>query len=77
MVVIWTALVVTLTVTITKKSQKKPPGTMTTGIQTEDIWQPATSDMTINSLREELARRRLPTEGTKLELAARLSRTRP
>ena len=62
---------------ITKKSQKNPPGTMTTGIWTEDIWQPATSDMTVNSLRAELARRRLPLDGTKPELAARLSRAMP
>ena len=37
-------------------------------------WQPSatTSDMTINSLRRELSRRRLPVTGHKEELAARL-----
>ena len=38
-------------------------------------WQPSatTSDMTINSLRRELSRRRLPVTGHKEELAARLA----
>ena len=74
MVVMWTVLVVILTV---KMSKKDPPLVMTTGAQTESVWKPAVDDMTIQSLRHELARRRLPVDGTKPELAARLSRAMP
>ena len=36
-------------------------------------WQPDVSNMTINSLRQELSRRRLPTTGSKEELVTRMT----
>ena len=74
MVVMWTVLAVILTVKMTRKN---PPLVMTSGAQTEKIWKPTAADMTIQSLRHELARRRRPVDGTKPELAARLSRAMP
>ena len=74
MVVMWTIVVVVVTV---KMTRSYPPMAMTTGVQTDKVWKPKTDDMTVQSLRHELARRRLPVDGTKPELAARLSRAMP
>ena len=71
LLMMWTVLVVILTL---KLSRKTPQLTMTTGSQTDDKWRPAVDDMTIQSIRHELARRRLPVDGAKPEVAARLSR---
>ena len=51
-----------------------PPMVMTTGAQTDDEWVPFAKipDMTVQSIRHELSRLRLPTDGVKPEIVARL-----
>ena len=52
-----------------------PTFTMTTGTQTDDEeFGPTIENMTVNAIRSELSRRRLPTEGRKPELVQRLTR---
>ena len=73
MLVVWTTLVVMMTLKLTQRAP--PQMVMTTGTQTIDEWVPISkiADMTVNSIRHELSRRRLPADGTKPELVARLS----
>ena len=70
LLLMWTTLVISTL----KLSGTTPQLTMTTGSQTDDNWRPGVDDTTIQSIRREMARRRLPVDGAKPELAARLSR---
>ena len=48
---------------------------MTTGVQTDDEgFEYSVANMTVNAIRHELSRLRLPTEGKKSELVDRLTR---
>jgi hypothetical protein len=72
LLLMWTVLVVIVTLQLSGKAQQRAL-TLTTGSQTEDNWKPTIEHMTVQSMRHELARRRLPQDGSKPELAARLS----
>ena len=73
--VIWTALVVLATLKANERAVPVPTFTMTTGTQTDDEeFEPTIENMTVNAIRSELSRRRLPTEGRKPELVERLTR---
>ncbi len=67
---LWTILVVIAT---RRLVMQKPQLQMTSGIQTDTVWKPDTSDMTTQSVRSEFSHRRLPTKGTKDELVNRLT----
>ena len=72
--VIWTALVVLATLKANERAVPTPTFTMTTGAQTDDEeFEPKIENMTVNAIRSELSRRRLPTEGRKPELVERLT----
>jgi hypothetical protein len=72
--VMWTALVVLATLKANERAVPTPTFTTTKGTQTDDEeFGPTIENMTVNAIRSELSRRRLPTEGRKPELVQRLT----
>ena len=76
MLVMWTTIVVLTTLRMTQRTAPPPLVVKTIGTQTGDEWMPIAKipDMTIQSIRHELSRLQLPTDGVKAELVARLTR---